>query len=129
MAALLWSYDPSLTREEVRSYLHSTARDLGTPGTDIYFGAGRLDAAAALDDEHFKAVEEDNRRNLEDAHTEALAMNEHDDGDGFQRTPPIVTDQQVIDAVADTLGMTIAEAIERIAAIDINNMRMMVLAS
>ena len=48
VAALLWSYDPSLTRDEVRNYLLSTARDLGTPGTDIYFGAGRLDAAAAL---------------------------------------------------------------------------------
>lgn len=48
VAALLWSYDPSLTREEVRGYLLSTARDLGTPGNDIYFGAGRLDAAAAL---------------------------------------------------------------------------------
>jgi subtilisin family serine protease len=48
VAALLWSYDPSLTRDEVRNYLVSTARDLGAPGTDIYYGAGRLDAAAAL---------------------------------------------------------------------------------
>ncbi|MFZ9880947.1 MAG: S8 family serine peptidase, partial [Phycisphaerales bacterium] len=47
-AALLWSYDPTLTRDEVRTALLSTARDLGTPGTDQFFGAGCLDAAAAL---------------------------------------------------------------------------------
>ena len=48
VAALLWSYSPSLTRDEVRGYLVSTARDLGTPGLDPLYGAGRLDAAAAL---------------------------------------------------------------------------------
>ncbi|MCE2884376.1 MAG: S8 family serine peptidase [Planctomycetaceae bacterium] len=47
-AALLWSYRPDLTREQVREYLVSTTRDLGTPGYDIYYGSGRLDAAAAL---------------------------------------------------------------------------------
>ncbi len=47
-AALLWSYDATLTREEVRAHLIASAVDLGTPGNDTFFGAGRLDAAAAL---------------------------------------------------------------------------------
>ncbi|MFM7051742.1 MAG: S8 family serine peptidase [Planctomycetota bacterium] len=47
-AALLWSLDPTLTRDEVRAAIVSTAVDLGTPGTDQFYGAGRLDAAAAL---------------------------------------------------------------------------------
>lgn len=47
-AALLWSYAPSLTRDQVRSYILSSAVDLGTPGTDTLYGAGRLDATAAL---------------------------------------------------------------------------------
>lgn len=47
-AALLWSLDPTLTRDEVRAAIVSTAVDLGTPGTDQFYGAGRLDAASAL---------------------------------------------------------------------------------
>ena len=34
--------------DEVRAALLSTARDLGTPGADQFYGAGCLDAAAAL---------------------------------------------------------------------------------
>jgi subtilisin family serine protease len=47
-AALLWGYNPSLTRDQVRSYLIASATDLGDPGTDVLYGAGRLDIAAAL---------------------------------------------------------------------------------
>jgi subtilisin family serine protease len=47
-AALLWGYNPSLTRDQVRSYLIAGATDLGDPGTDVLYGAGRLDIAAAL---------------------------------------------------------------------------------
>lgn len=48
VAALIWSLNPSLTRDEVRQILLSTTVDLGDPGTDNYYGAGRLNAAAAL---------------------------------------------------------------------------------
>ena len=47
-AALLWSYAPQLTRDQVRSLLVQSAVDLGAPGTDTLYGAGRLDATAAL---------------------------------------------------------------------------------
>ncbi len=47
-AALLWAYDPSLTRDQVRAFLQLGAQDLGDPGTDILFGSGRLDIAASL---------------------------------------------------------------------------------
>jgi subtilisin family serine protease len=47
-AALLWAYNPSLTRDQVRAFLQLGAQDLGDPGTDILFGSGRLDIAASL---------------------------------------------------------------------------------
>lgn len=48
VAALIWSLNPSLTRDEVRQILLTTTVDLGDPGTDNFYGAGRLNAAAAL---------------------------------------------------------------------------------
>lgn len=45
VAALLFSYDPTLTNDEVRQYLIETADDLGDPGR---FGAGRVNAYRAL---------------------------------------------------------------------------------
>ncbi len=47
-AALLWSYNPSLTRDQVRALLIAGAKDLGDPGTDPFYGAGRLDIAASI---------------------------------------------------------------------------------
>ena len=47
-AALVWSVNPALTADQVESILLATARDLGTPGRDEQFGAGRLDVAAAV---------------------------------------------------------------------------------
>ena len=38
-AALLWSYNPSLTRDQVRALLIAGAKDLGDPGTDPFYGA------------------------------------------------------------------------------------------
>ncbi len=47
-AALMLSKRPDLTPAQVDSTLAATATDLGTPGYDIYYGAGRVNAAAAL---------------------------------------------------------------------------------
>lgn len=48
VAALIWSYVPSLSPATVQSILFATAKDLGPIGYDATFGYGRVDAAAAL---------------------------------------------------------------------------------
>ncbi len=48
IAALVLSAAPDLTPAETTSLLESTARDLGDPGSDDHFGAGLVDAAAAV---------------------------------------------------------------------------------
>jgi subtilisin family serine protease len=47
-AALVWEVAPQLTADQVSALLRDTAVDLGPPGVDDAFGAGRLDAGAAL---------------------------------------------------------------------------------
>ncbi|HSF14549.1 MAG TPA: fibronectin type III domain-containing protein [Vicinamibacteria bacterium] len=47
-AALLLGEDPSLSPDEVRSHLISSARDRGAPGWDSTYGWGILDAGAAV---------------------------------------------------------------------------------
>jgi subtilisin family serine protease len=47
-AALVLSRRPDFSPSQVEAALKSTATDLGTGGVDIYFGAGRLNAAAAV---------------------------------------------------------------------------------
>jgi hypothetical protein len=42
-AAVLWGRFPSYSRNDIVAQLTSRARDLGTPGPDIEYGAGRLD--------------------------------------------------------------------------------------
>lgn len=49
VAALILSVEPDLTNEEVRHFLTRSAKDLGDPGKDDYYGWGRVDARAALD--------------------------------------------------------------------------------
>jgi subtilisin family serine protease len=49
IAALVLSVEPELTSEEVRHFLTRSAKDLGDPGRDGYYGWGRVDARAALD--------------------------------------------------------------------------------
>ena len=46
--ALMMSANPKLANSQVESLLYSTAVDLGAPGRDIYFGYGRVNAAAAV---------------------------------------------------------------------------------
>lgn len=48
VAALVWSNAPHLTNEAVRDILEGSARDLGAQGRDPYFGAGLVDAEAAV---------------------------------------------------------------------------------
>lgn len=47
-AALLWSYEPTLTNGQVTDLLKFTTDDLGTPGWDQQYGEGRLNAWRAL---------------------------------------------------------------------------------
>jgi subtilisin family serine protease len=49
VAALMLSVEPNLTSDEVRHFLERSAKDLGNPGRDDYYGWGRVDARAALD--------------------------------------------------------------------------------
>jgi subtilisin family serine protease len=46
--ALIMSTNPSLDAFQVEKILFSTALDLGSPGKDIYFGHGRINAQAAV---------------------------------------------------------------------------------
>jgi subtilisin family serine protease len=48
VAGLIFAKTPTLTRVEVQNILESTAKDLGTAGKDTDFGAGLLQAGAAL---------------------------------------------------------------------------------
>jgi thermitase len=48
VAALIMSAKPGLSSADVEKLLFSTAVDLGSPGRDVYFGHGRVDAAAAV---------------------------------------------------------------------------------
>jgi thermitase len=48
LAALIWSVNRSLSNQQVENIIMGTAYDLGTPGHDIYFGWGRIDAFEAL---------------------------------------------------------------------------------
>jgi len=46
--ALMMSANPALSNSQVESLLYSTATDLGASGRDIYYGYGRVNAAAAV---------------------------------------------------------------------------------
>jgi hypothetical protein len=48
VAALVFSANPALSPAEVEAILESTAVDLGDPGPDTSFGAGRVDAYQAV---------------------------------------------------------------------------------
>lgn len=48
VVALMMAAKPTLSSGQVESLLYSTSLDLGAAGRDIYFGYGRVDAAAAV---------------------------------------------------------------------------------
>lgn len=50
LAALLYQRNPAISPARVRSILSRTAHDLGPEGFDEEYGAGRIDAAAALEE-------------------------------------------------------------------------------
>lgn len=47
-AGLILSCAPNLTNQQIRTILHNSAVDLGTPGRDNLYGFGRVDALAAV---------------------------------------------------------------------------------
>jgi hypothetical protein len=49
VAALLWSVNPELTSSQVRGILTEYADDLGAPGRDELYGAGRVNAYRAVE--------------------------------------------------------------------------------
>ncbi|NUO78680.1 S8 family serine peptidase [candidate division KSB1 bacterium] len=57
LSALLLARSPGMNNEMVHAALHNSARDLGSPGWDRFFGAGRIDALAALQLEHVARAE------------------------------------------------------------------------
>ena len=48
LAALMWSYNPNLTNDEIEQILKDTAEDKGPVGFDNAFGWGRINAFAAM---------------------------------------------------------------------------------
>lgn len=46
--ALLFAAQPNISVEDAKQALYSSAKDLGTPGWDQYYGWGKVDAAAML---------------------------------------------------------------------------------
>jgi hypothetical protein len=48
LASIVWSMRPEWTASQVNDHLRKTAVDLGEPGFDTSFGAGRIDALAAV---------------------------------------------------------------------------------
>ena len=48
VAALIWSHYPTKTAQEVRAALTASAKDLGAPGRDNYYGHGLVQADKAL---------------------------------------------------------------------------------
>jgi len=49
LAALLLTIDPALTVQEIQTHIETASVDLGTPDWDPAYGAGRIDAYAALE--------------------------------------------------------------------------------
>ena len=49
VAALVWSYFPACTAEQIRGTLDKSAMDLGAAGRDDYYGYGLVQAKAAYD--------------------------------------------------------------------------------
>jgi subtilisin family serine protease len=48
IAALVWSVNPSLTAQDVRTIIEDSSDDLGDPGRDEHYGYGRVNAFRAV---------------------------------------------------------------------------------
>jgi len=68
VASLIWAKNPELTNEQVERMLLESADDIGTPGWDHYYGAGRLNAYKALkaDPDYFLTARVDRVEVVED---------------------------------------------------------------
>lgn len=68
VASLIWAKNPDLTNEQVERMLLESADDIGTPGWDHYFGAGRVNAVKALkaDPDYFLTARVDRVEVVED---------------------------------------------------------------
>ena len=49
LAAIVWSVCPGMSNTDLRSVMENTAKDLGAPGWDQYYGYGRIDAEKAVE--------------------------------------------------------------------------------
>jgi subtilisin family serine protease len=56
-AALLASHFPSYTNQQLRSMMHHSVVDMGTPGFDEYYGYGRIDMVKAFRDHEPPVIE------------------------------------------------------------------------
>ena len=50
VAALIWSQFPGMTRDQVWAQLQWLADELGSPGFDVYYGFGRVNARKAVEE-------------------------------------------------------------------------------
>ncbi len=57
LSGLLLSKTPQLSPESIKGLLTTSSTDLGTPGWDNFFAAGRIDAAASLESPYFSVAE------------------------------------------------------------------------
>ena len=74
VSALILSIEPDLTSNEVRHFLERSAKDLGEPGRDDYYGWGRVDARAALDMVLAKRCDLNNDWKVDDQDIDILNM-------------------------------------------------------
>jgi beta propeller repeat protein len=74
LAALILAKNPQFTNEEVRLVLRNTADDLGEPGFDVYFGAGRINAAKALKLNSITTVNFDYSNSLDLSHKDSVDL-------------------------------------------------------
>jgi len=68
VASLIWAHNPDLTNEQVERMILDSADDIGVPGWDHFFGAGRLNGYKALkaDPDYFLTAKVDQVAVVED---------------------------------------------------------------
>jgi subtilisin family serine protease len=97
VAALILSVEPNLTGDEVRHFLERSAKDLGDPGRDDYYGWGRVDARAALDMVLAKRADLNNDWRV-DEEDRAILMNAIEANDLSADIAPAAKRDGVVDA-------------------------------
>jgi subtilisin family serine protease len=97
VAALIFSVEPNLTGAEVRHFLERSAKDLGDPGRDDYYGWGRVDARAALDMVLAKRADLNNDWKVDEA-DRAILMKATETNDRSADIAPAAKRDGVVDA-------------------------------